>query len=63
MRRDALFLAVFLIIGIVLGKNLSTISLLFTFLVVLTFGFFTLNFYFLKEKKIDMILFLLAIFF
>ncbi|WP_039766930.1 DNA internalization-related competence protein ComEC/Rec2 [Caldicellulosiruptor sp. F32] len=61
MKRGALFLAVFLITGIVLGRNLPTISLLFLFLAVLTFGFFTLNFYFLKEKKIDMMLFLLAI--
>jgi len=61
MRRGALFLAVFTMAGIVLGRNVHNLSLLFLFLLVLVFLFFILNFYFLKEKKIDTILFLLAI--
>ncbi|WAM32268.1 DNA internalization-related competence protein ComEC/Rec2 [Caldicellulosiruptor naganoensis] len=62
MKRSALVLTVFLITGIVLGRNLSNLGLLFLIVSIASISFFALNFYFLS-KKVDTILLLLAIVF
>ncbi|WAM34525.1 DNA internalization-related competence protein ComEC/Rec2 [Caldicellulosiruptor morganii] len=60
MKRDALFLTIFVIAGIVAGRNFSNLTLLVLFMGIASVSLFILNFYFLR-MKINTLLILLAI--